>query len=217
MTIERIKEKLKNKSIKDDKLYLEMLQAADAAMCSVIYGLKLPCSKYLYTTKGKKLKDTGGNTEFGYYTNKNVCLPNVVERLGVKSIIDLGCGPGLVIKTLKQLNYVNKIKGFDNEADFISIAKGRYSNHNEEFTKKDITKLTKEDLEYYDAVYFWEPIICPITGKKFIKNLVKNLKKDTFILYYRSGQLHVPLEQAVEDGKLSVAVQHGSIAIYTKL
>ena len=85
-------------------------------------------------------------------------LANAVPLKEVKTIVDLGCGPGTSTEVLCQHWPNAKVSGFDSSADMIANAKKRLPKI--EFTVQDIEKWSPEpdvDLLFSNAVFQWLP------------------------------------------------------------
>lgn len=61
--------------------------------------------------------------EFGYYMSTNPFLITILNRLKIKSMLDLGSGCGLVLKAISCFNHDIKVHGIENDEEYVKIAK----------------------------------------------------------------------------------------------
>lgn len=140
--------------------------------------------KTLHNVKSTEKKTKG---QFGYYHNTRCAeLYFFMKKHKKKRICDLGSGAGVLLQTIKTINWNIIVKGFEIEKSLVE-----YSNTYNNFRtlEKDILTLTKEDLKDQEIIYFWEPLYEDGLAKKFAENLGKVLTKGQLIVYYQSGRI----------------------------
>lgn len=194
---------------KEDLKYFEnKIQFMKEFVKLFVYNFNIPGHTLFDNTKK-------AGKEYGYFVNSRTTLFTLTRVLNIRSLVDLGCGAGVLISCLE--DYIFKVKGYDNEKDLVDIA-NKISRNKELAELKDITKLTKDDIKNFDAVYFWEPIIDEKMATKFVKNLLKVMKKDQYIFYYNSGKIGRLLEEhGVKKGIISQPYFYCEITIYQKI
>ena len=147
--------------------------------------------------------------QFGYYPSPSVgelCI--LLSKLGVKEIVDLGSGIGLLLLAIKAYNSNIKITGFENEKYFIDIANQIGANT----YKKDILTLKKYDIRKFDALFFYEPFSDPTLSEAFVKNLLKRVSKGQFLIYERAGTIGEFLDKSNKVKRLTL--EYAPIILY---
>lgn len=131
---------------------------------------------------GKLMNNTkGGSKEFGYWHSECVlALDEVMRGLKCKSVIDLGCGMGLLMAQLQCLGEY-RVGGIENEKSLVEKALVYPIIH------KDLLLLNKGDIENYDCLYIWEPIKDEKLSKRFVTRLVKAMSPGQHIIYRCAG------------------------------
>ena len=128
------------------------------------------------------------NGQYKYYNNTYVLnLIKFIKLNNIKSFLDLGCGAGILLKILHIFNYELKLKGYEIEDNLIEIC--NRLNYTKPAVKRDILKLTIDDIKDYQVLYFWEPLYDRKLAKKFVTNLAKILQPNQIIVYYQSGSI----------------------------
>jgi 2-polyprenyl-3-methyl-5-hydroxy-6-metoxy-1,4-benzoquinol methylase len=128
------------------------------------------------------------NGQYKYYNNPYVLnLIKFLKLNNIKSFLDLGCGAGILFRILHIFNYELKLKGYEIEDNLIEIC--NRLNHTKPAVKKDILKLTIDDIKDYQVLYFWEPLCDRKLAEKFVTNLAKILQPNQIIVYYQSGSI----------------------------
>lgn len=116
--------------------------------------------------------------EFGYYISPNISSIYItIQRLGIKSLLDLGAGVGVILAAMNQLKGINWCEGVENEQCLIDVA---FPNAN--VRKGDVLKLTEEDVTKYDCLYFWDPIKNTQMAEQFADNIRNIIRKDQYII-----------------------------------
>lgn len=131
-----------------------------------------------YTVKTGKNKG-----QYGYYVSKYCgCLAVLMKRLQLTSLLDLGSGPGLILNPIKRNIPNSKCVGYEIENDLVNIGNciSRLP-----ILKKDILKITQEDIKDFQVIYFWEPLRDQQLAKRFVKNLSKIVVPNQVICYKR--------------------------------
>lgn len=182
--------KIKKLTKIEDK-YIRVIQRIfQNIICPFYYDLarKIPELNHLiYKTKDDFNSNDNVKKEFGYYINTELThLYLIIKTLKIKSFLDLGSGPGLLLGILSYLFPTIKFAGYDNEKLLIEGNK-MYSTVSLQL--KNILTLTSIDVENYDALYFWEPLNDSELCKQFVENLVKIVKNDQYIIYKPSGEI----------------------------
>lgn len=121
--------------------------------------------------------------EWGYWVSDGGHrILKLMNGLGIKNIVDLGCGCGYMLKALKKLSDGKiGIYGFDNEELLIKVAGDK------NLKLKDVTTLTKKDIPYNSIIYWWEPIKDPQICKIFVDNTCDIAHKGQLILARIAG------------------------------
>lgn len=196
----------------DLKYFQHKIENMSEVVKLFVHNFQIPGHTLFYNTKVGTKK---ARKEYGYFINDRTTLFTLIKVLNIKGLVDLGCGAGVAISCLD--NFQCRVKGYDNEPDLVNIA--NKISHNKNLAEvKDITKLTKEDIKDFAAVYFWEPIIDEKMATKFVKNLLKVMKKDQYIFYYSSGKIGELLQEyGVKKGIISEPEYYNEITIYQKI
>ena len=140
-----------------------------------------------YCSKGEE------DSEWGYYHTLDLYgLNDILKELGCKSVIDLGCGAGLLMAQLKCINPDLLVSGIDNEPALVEIAKNFIP-----VKQGDIMNLSKENIRMFDAVYMWCPLKDKVKTKKFVAALIESLVKGQFVICSTEGDL--PIMDALID------------------
>jgi ribosomal protein RSM22 (predicted rRNA methylase) len=138
--------------------------------------------------------------EFGYYYNAYAYeLFSLIKHFDCKSIIDLGCGAGIILKVLLYLYPELRIAGIENEPELHQRAmkllnftnpSNSFHYNNENIALGDITSLDDMKIcKKCDAAYFWEPISKEQKANLFINTLAKSTKIGTWIFYLPAGPI----------------------------
>lgn len=135
-----------------------------------------------------KVKLTGDNKgQFGYYVTEDVAsIIGIMKAVKAKSILDLGSGPGLILKTIRTFTKF-EVSGYDNERELVEI--GNHILGYDTLKLKDILTVTTQDIGKFDVLYFWEPLRDRELCEKFVDNLSKVTVKDQYIIYKPAGSI----------------------------
>ncbi|MCT6824859.1 trans-aconitate 2-methyltransferase [Bartonella apis] len=120
-------------------------------------------------------------------------LANAVPLKEVKTIVDLGCGPGTSTEVLCEHWPRAKVSGFDSSAEMIASAKKRLPKI--EFTVQDIEKWSPDsdvDLLFSNAVFQWLP-----DHIDEMKRLVSAMKSGAALAVQMPDNLFEPLHRAM--------------------
>lgn len=126
----------------------------------------------------------------GYYI---ATLVETLRKLEIKSLLDLGSGPGILLKVIYEVidyNYYNsklylynnselKLGGIEYNQKYINIAKTiintkilQKSGFKNVLVKKgDITKIRRQTIKDFECMYAYEPLLSKTLAEKFAKNL----------------------------------------------
>ena len=124
-----------------------------------------------------------------------------MNRLGINTIYDLGCGAGFAMKAISALDRNIYTYGYDNEQILIDFA------HDRNYMYKDILTLKREDItkpthkmrwdeklkdvnkmaDITALIYFWEPIRDYELCKQFVNNLCDIAYKGQYIVIQCAG------------------------------
>lgn len=140
------------------------------------YGNNTEFKGLLYVPK---YKDNKG--QFGYYSSATRLneIINIINTFGIKSLKDLGCGLGILLKLLDTHGIVS-VSGYDNEPLLIDFAKNKLK-LGKRVKEKDILTLKSSDI-IQDCLFFWDPFNDPKLSKQFIDNLSKIIRSDQYII-----------------------------------
>lgn len=132
--------------------------------------------------------DTKG--EFKYYPNMDAgTLWYLLKIFKCKSILDLGSGPGLLLRAISVLEPKINYVGF--EIEDILVAQG-YNNNGVKIIKKDILKIVKKDITQFTAIYYWRPFYDIKLMNQFEKNLLSIITKGQIIICYQNRIIDLP-------------------------
>lgn len=155
------------------------------------------------------------NGQYKYYNNINVLsLIKFLELNNIKSFLDLGCGAGILFKILNYYNNNLKLKGYEIEDNLIEIC--NKLNYYGSAVKKDILKLSIDDIKDYQVLYFWEPLYNTDLAKKFVTNLAKIIQPNQIIVYYQSGSIGNYLEKNKKIEQLGIFYNYKIYKLKTK-
>ena len=100
-----------------------------------------------------------------------------------KSLIDVGCGGGLLCENLTSKN--TKVKGIDMSNEAIEIAKAHQSlnNLNIDYQKISLEELIKESKKKYDVLTCLELIEHVPDPEKLIQDCIKITKKNSELFF----------------------------------
>lgn len=135
--------------------------------------------------------------EYGYIINSNLAhLCETVKKLQIKSLMDLGCGMGILMKGILDVFPGLKIGGIDNEVLLTKIAESITQCHTKtSFEVGDLTDMKDLGIDKYEALYFYEPIINEEQVKKFVSELEKYTVKGQYLIYICSGKIRYYLDK----------------------
>lgn len=164
-----------------------------ARVLNNLYRLMIGNIKQLYVRYKNIIYQVKTNKqEYGYYMNENLFpVFEIFNSLNCKSLLDLGSGPGLMLKALKQVFNDCNFVGYDNEKIFVEDSKKLFYTN---VQQKNILTLKKEDVNDFEVLYFYEPFCTPynlknIKCEKFIKNLSKIMYVGQYIIYMPAGSI----------------------------
>lgn len=108
----------------------------------------------------------------------------VAQLLGDKkdSILDAGCGNGLVYKGIKESGWQGKYKGIDYSHNFIDYCKKTYPEA--EWELGDINKLNEAD-ESYDVVLLFHCIEANNNYEKPIREALRVAKEKVIVVFWK--------------------------------
>ncbi len=131
---------------------------------------------------------------YGYFISRTVSeLYLLLNELKVNSLLDLGCGMGIILKILTQLSEFDEerkqrliLGGIEIDETLVKYSKLIY-----EYGVKqgDILKLSKEDIKGYDVIYMWEPLIYEEHIKKLHDDLFKLMDVNQKIIFCPGGRM----------------------------
>jgi len=163
----------------------EMISHFNPELKKVWYNTKSDNSDSSIEAIKRRYKE---DKEFGYWVSQSGGqLLNIMERLDISRIIDLGCGCGYMLKAMRSVEPI-EIFGYDNEQVLIDIAcsKGTLSQSDQEFKLKDILTLKQSDIPQNSLIYWWEPIKDKELCEKFIDNIC-NISYPNQIIVFTSA------------------------------
>lgn len=135
--------------------------------------------KLWYNAKNGTKKE---HKEWGYWVSEaGYPILRLMKLMGIKNIVDLGCGCGYMLKAMKKVDSKIGIYGFDNEELLIKVAGTRT------LKLKDVTTITKKDIPYNSLIYWWEPIRDPEVCKIFVDNVCNIAHKGQIIIAKVAG------------------------------
>lgn len=140
---------------------------------------------FLSTPENLTMRDNG--TEYKYYHNTELQdLVYILRTLQTKSIVDLGCGAGLLMAQVRcELPALN-VFGFDNEDQLLDIAKQLI-----ECSKKNIMDLSEKDIREYDTLYTWCPFKTFEVAKSFSVVLINCMHPGQRLISYDEGGVYL--------------------------
>ncbi len=151
------------------------------------------------TTSWEKVDKWYDNTvgEKGHYYHQSVIFPNLFKQIHlkkVKSLVDLGCGQGVLARYLpKQISYL----GVDLSPSLIKSAKQLTKNEAHEFIVGDVTKelnLLKNDFDVATMILCLQNMKDPFAA---IKNASKLLKENgTFVIVLNHPCFRIPRQSS---------------------
>lgn len=167
-----------------------------------------------YTSKDSTNPEKGHGPEFGYYVSyRTVPLIEIIKHYNIKSFMDLGCGAGLLLSTLRVCLPDLSVGGFDNEEILINHMFSNLHRGFKDFKVKDIITITPEDIKAYDALYFWEPFTSSTLAEKFANNLAEVCTKNQYIIYQSHGSIG---EYLAKTNKFITLAIHDQYVIFKK-
>lgn len=149
------------------------------------------------TSKRKGIPAGKEANEYGYIINSNLIhLCETIKKLQIKSLMDLGCGMGILMKGILDVFPGLKIGGIDNEVLLIKVAESITQRHTKiNFEVGDLTDMKDLGIDKYEALYFYEPIINEEQIKKFVSELEKYTVKGQYLIYISAGRIRMYLEK----------------------
>lgn len=125
---------------------------------------------------------------FGYWKSSNeVELIEILRTLNIKSIFDIGCGPGLFLQNLYTImaSFMQNliIGGIDKNEHCIRLAKRICIQNNESFEVLNMFDITTSLLKKWDCVYIWDPLTEKDEIKKFLFHLASVIPKNKYIIF----------------------------------
>jgi len=134
--------------------------------------------KYLEFINSKKIQELIDKTEdLDYWGFIPIDYSFLDEQSSIlksyKSIIDLGCGPGNVLRYFRTLGFTN-ITGVEKNKEF----KNYLTDFNILF--QDINNIDFSIIKDYDVIYSYKPLKSDF--KDFIDNIIDNMKTGSYIL-----------------------------------
>jgi hypothetical protein len=127
--------------------------------------------------------DTGESWDFVH--NYNILpLVEIVHSLKVKSLIDLGSGPGLILYALSCFfDYRLKLSGIEYDKNLVDIGNKVLGDDKDIIKEKDLNNLNVKDIFEYDIIYTWDPFKHKAIGK-FGDKLASLMRKDQYLVMY---------------------------------
>lgn len=119
--------------------------------------------------------------EYGYYHSREVFdLHRILQKYECKSIIDLGCGMGLLMAQLHCLDSSYRVAGIENEKLLVNVAiiNARW---------KDILSLEPSDIQDFDCLYIWEPIKDEEQCQRLVNTLSKCMSSNQLLVCKCAG------------------------------
>lgn len=92
--------------------------------------------------------------QFNFVSQYGQGVLDLIEKDGVKTILDLGCGTGVLTKSLSDEGY--QVTGIDSSSEMLEMARRNYPNVN--FIESDATNfelITPVDVVFSNAVLHW--------------------------------------------------------------
>ena len=188
--IEKIKEILQKPFTKYEKLIVDNVN--DEITCiSQLYKKLRNVYKNDIDYQPKTIGKNKG--QYGYYISEYCgSLVILMKRLKLKSLLDLGSGPGLILNPIKRNVPHSRCVGYEIEEELVNIGN---SISYLPILRKDILKITKEDIKDFQVIYFWEPLKDEVLAKKFVENLSKIVIPNQIICYKPAGFIYNFLRQ----------------------
>lgn len=182
--ISKTKRELFN-SISISIYYIRKLYYKLATKRSTTFDFEDAYSSILNT---EKRKDNENKGQWGYYLSQDIeKFLFIIDKLKTKSIVDLGSGPGLLLKAILLYNHKIKVKGYEIEDVFIEDS--QLLDLQNQIFKQDILQLETKDIINCDTIFFYEPVADPKLAKQFVNNLSKIVIKGQWIIYNRAGYI----------------------------
>lgn len=191
-------------------LHFSRLKAAQSVYCSMIrYIPHLNNERY----KGIMYQNKGENgEEYGFYLLDRISsLVEVLDALKIKSMLDLGSGPGLLLAFLEDMFDYMKFYGYEIEEPFVEDARKVF---NLDVTKKNILTLKKKDVSFSESIYFYEPFTPygnTTKPQEFVLNLSKILTPGQYIIYANAGAIGNYL---LPEHGFEMLTRHNGILVY---
>ena len=193
--------KLKELSAEDSRKISKELYA-HVNIADVILRALLP---FTFTLSEICNKPVGDNEEmFGYYLTR--CVDRVyfcLQMLGAKSMVDLGCGMGIMIRILQEYGGSDiKYGGIELNQALCKVCR-QMTLYDTKIKNKNLLDLTKDDVEKYDTLYMWEPIKDRKMGLQFVNNLVPLLHPNQTIILNSAGHIieHLRKHEEIKEVK----------------
>lgn len=134
--------------------------------------------------------------DFGYYITQNpASLIDLILRLKARSILDLGCGAGILLAVIKKFldNNGKYLKYGGIELNPMLCHMARHIVYDSNIKCKDLMYISEEDIEAYDILFMWEPIRDHNKASFFVDNLVSITHPNQTIVLYPSGSIQTHL------------------------
>lgn len=157
-------------------------------------------------------KKVNNNISYGYYPNTYICtLIEILDYYNIKSLFDLGCGMGLLLKVINIFRKNINLGGVDiNNTCIDLITRLIFS---DSFRKCDIFNLTNHEIKDYECLYFWDPF-CKIEEiRRFIK-FFSSLKLKGKYIIIRQFHISVQIQEGIHDGSIENLDYLGTYSMY---
>jgi len=148
-------------------------------------ALRIPELKPLVHNQKREGINKGQWGFYGVYVQTVTTLAILMTRLNLKSIVDLGSGPGFVMYGIKYMVDKANVLGFEIEKELINHSVLGFGN----IKYQDILKVTKKQLADRDCIFFYEPFYDRGLAKQFAQRLNKVCTSGQYIFYAQAGSI----------------------------
>ncbi len=159
------------------------------------YKITSILAEHKYENKGKSNVSLYNRGYYPYIANDDIGLVGIyMQKLGLKSVVDLGCGLGFGMLLLRD-KFGVEVGGYELDSELLSKIPKKDKHL---FKEKNILDLTKDDIKDYQVIYFYDPIYNTESRKRFIDNLSNIMSEGQYLIFKDAGNFTTTWEIMME-------------------
>jgi len=103
---------------------------------------------------------------------------DMIDALGIRSVLDIGCGAGAFFHLLRASGFTGRYLGVDLSASQIARARSRFGDH---FERRDVSTMSEMEFAQFDSVHAYS-VFSFMSAEKQVETLARIMRSGARLL-----------------------------------